>query len=152
MLNPSCPKQYDVYPKYEGETGENEIPFEVPPYIHKVNTTENKTSHNHKLQDWDIIDEKDLYAIERDQIEHIKSMIMDILYAEFNKNYTGNKTKISDIIDNIDVNIKYKTINITIKKEKKISKYISYCKNAFDMILSHPWSILSIMTYTFLKL
>ncbi len=103
--------------------------------------------------DWCMVDKKE---IEQQQLIYIHNIIKDTLYAEFNH---CSEKEIKHIVQNMNIEIKYKTITITIKKVKNISSRDIYrtiktvVKNTLytcsGLAIIHPLKTKSIIAIVF---
>ena len=112
------------------------------------------TGDDSDVEEWDIINQEE---IEREQINYIRNIIMETLYSEF----AGN-CQSAQIIQKMDINLKYRTIEITIKKinidsikdstffgrmkkaTKKISSYM--VRICGEIAITHPVKTLGLLT------
>lgn len=101
---------------------------------------------------WEIIDSKELKRLEHERIQFIKNIIEQTLQLEYANIMNNEKMGPYSIIENMNIDLKYNTIHISLKKEysnKEIFKQIT--KKLSEFALFNPLKCISIFTILLLK-
>lgn len=161
----SAPPAYDneiyVYTKEEKidshlDSVNNKINIKSNTFYNQEKKNKQDKKKSKENCDWHIVNYKE---IEREQILHIKNLVEQTLYSEFNLHFGENNKKELDIIKNLNINLHYRTIEISIKKDnsqnlhfsdkiKLISKKLSnnIFKLCAEIAILHPIKTLGMLT------
>ena len=107
---------------------------------------------------WELVDYDELKKIEQEKIEFIEKTLKEVLEMECNDYINRRRNGQYDpapVISELNMNLKYGTINIKISKQtpidkKKIMSIVA--KKLAEFAIFHPFKSLGLITLTFLKL
>lgn len=95
--------------------------------------------------EWKIVEHKDIKEIEHIQICELKNTIEHLLKLEFSNNFNN-----ADLIGDIDIDLKYKQLKISIHRrhKKRLTDYMPFIYNIINAL--HPIKLLG-MAYIYIN-